>query len=52
MLMLNVRYLIDGISQINNEYIVFNINSAESPLLIQGKGDSSYLYLVMPMRGV
>lgn len=48
----NVKYLIDGISQISNEYIIFNLNNSESPLLIQGKGNNSYLYLVMPMRGV
>ncbi len=48
----NIKYLLDGILQINQEYIVFNLNGAESPLLIQGKGESSYLYLVMPMRGV
>lgn len=48
----NVKYLIDGISQINQEYIVFNLNGAESALLIHGKSDNSYIYLVMPMRGV
>ncbi|KKT29722.1 DNA polymerase III subunit beta [Candidatus Giovannonibacteria bacterium RIFCSPLOWO2_12_FULL_44_25] len=47
----NWRYLLDGISQIDNEYIEFNLNTPESPLLIKGKGDASYLYLVMPMRG-
>ena len=48
----NWRYLLDGISQINNEYVEFNMNSDQSPLLIKGKGDASYIYLVMPMRGV
>lgn len=48
----NWKYLLDGISQINNEYVEFDLNTAESPLLIKGKGDASYLYLVMPMRGV
>ena len=48
----NWKYLLDGISQINNEYVEFNMNSDQSPLLIKGKGDASYLYLVMPMRGV
>ena len=48
----NWKYLLDGISQINNEYVEFNINSDQSPLLIKGRGDASYLYLVMPMRGM
>lgn len=48
----NWKYLLDGISQINSEYIEFDLNNSESPLLIKGKGDASYFYLVMPMRGV
>lgn len=48
----NWKYLLDGISQINNEYVEFNLNNDQSPLLVKGKGDASYLYLVMPMRGV
>lgn len=48
----NVRYLLDGIMQIKQEYIIFNLNNKESPLLIKGKGDNSCFYLIMPMRGV
>lgn len=48
----NWKYVWDGISQINNEYILLNTNSSQSPLLICGKGDTSYSYLVMPMRGI
>ena len=47
----NLRYLSDGILQINHEYIVFSINGDSSPLLMKGKGDASYTYLLMPMRG-
>lgn len=47
----NERYLSDGISQINSEYIEFDLNTQDSPLLIKGKGDNSYFYLLMPMRG-
>lgn len=48
----NWKYIFDGVSQINQEHVVFDLNNSESPLLIHGKGDSSYIYLVMPMRGV
>lgn len=48
----NWRYLLDGVSQIKSDYISFEINSPQTPLLIKGKGDNSYLYLVMPMRDV
>ena len=52
MIKFNWRYILDGVSQINQEYVVFDLNNSESPLLIHGKGDGSYVYLVMPMRGV
>lgn len=48
----NWRYLTDGVSQISGEYIEFGLNNDQSPMLIKGKGDNSYIYLVMPMRGV
>ncbi len=47
----NWKYLFDGMSQIPSEYISFNLNGEDSPLLIKGKGDNLYLYLAMPMRG-
>ena len=48
----NWRYLIDGVQQIDSEYIVLGMNGEQSPLLIKGKGDTSYFYLAMPMRGI
>lgn len=48
----NWKYLFDGISQIKSEYISLGLNSDQSPLVLRGKGDGSFLYLVMPLRGV
>ncbi len=48
----NWRYLLDGIIQVPNDYIVLSFNGEQSPLMIKGKGDNSYLYLAMPMRGI
>lgn len=48
----NWRYLLDGVSQVQSEYVVLNLSGDQSPLVIKGKGDTSYLYLVMPMRGI
>ena len=48
----NWHYLLDGILQISSEYIVFGFNGEQSPLLLKPKGDSSYIYLIMPMRGL
>jgi len=48
----NLRYIMDGVSQINQEYISFNLNGADLPMLVKGKNDASYSYIVMPMRGI
>lgn len=47
----NWKYLLDGVSVIDNEYISLQSNNDQSPLFIKGKGDSSYFYIAMPMRG-
>jgi len=48
----NWRYLFDGISQIKSEHITLGLNGDQAPLVVRGKGDGSFLYLVMPLRGV
>lgn len=46
----NYKYLIEGINQLESEKIILNFTSKEKPLLIRPLEDSSYLYLVMPIR--
>ncbi len=46
----NWRFLIDGLNQIKNKDFVFTINKDEGPAVLRPKGDSSYLYLLMPLR--
>lgn len=48
----NWKYLFDGISQIKSEHIALGLNSDQAPLVLRGKGDGSFLYLIMPLRGV
>jgi len=48
----NWRYLGDGINQLRSEYILFSLSGDQTPLLIKDKSDSSFLYLIMPMRGI
>lgn len=48
----NWRYLFDGVSQIKSEHIMMGLNGDQAPLVLRGKGDGSFLYLVMPLRGV
>jgi len=48
----NWRYISDGVNFIQSDYIIFGFNGDQSPLSIKGKGDNSYIYLAMPMRGI
>jgi len=48
----NWRYLLDGVSQIKSEYLNIGLNGDSLPMVVKGKGDSSFLYLIMPMRGI
>lgn len=48
----NYRYLLDGVEAADGENVVLNINGVSGPTLIQNPSDSSYLYLLMPIRSV
>ncbi|MEK7559733.1 MAG: DNA polymerase III subunit beta [Patescibacteria group bacterium] len=48
----NWKYLFDGVSGIKSEYLNLGLNGDNLPMIIKGKGDNSFLYLIMPMRGV
>ena len=46
----NSRYLIDIISQIENELIVINLKDPGSPVLIKDFSDKNSFHVVMPMK--
>src|ERR671912_1416712 len=50
----NPNYLLDGVSAIDTEKVVFKLNEALKPGLIvpgeDGEGEPDFLYLIMPMR--
>ena len=46
----NSRYLIDIISQIENELITINLKDAGSPVLIKDLSDKDSFHVVMPMK--
>ena len=48
-ILLNHKYTLDGLQQIDNE-VVFNVNSPDSPCLIQEKNKNDYIYIIMPIR--
>lgn len=49
-IILNHRYLLDGMSHLEGEEIVIHMNSIDAPCLLRSKDDKDYLYLVMPIR--
>lgn len=49
-ILLNHRYVLDGLQNIPSEEAEFRVNSGEAPCLFQAKGNNDYLYIVMPIR--
>lgn len=45
----NQKYILDCFSAIKHESVVFRFSGAGRPLVIQGVGDNSFMYLVMPL---
>jgi DNA polymerase-3 subunit beta len=46
----NARYLIDIASQFGSERAVFKMSDPSAPTVLQEEGDTSALYVLMPMR--
>lgn len=47
---INHRYLVDSFQSINTDSVVLSFNGSNKAILVQGMGDKSFLYLVMPMN--
>ncbi len=48
--LLNNRYVLDGLNNFNTSETSLKINNGDSACLFAPKGDESYLYIVMPIR--
>ena len=46
----NYRFLVDGLSNIKNSKVVFDLNGEEGPAVLRPEGDQNYLYVVMPIK--
>lgn len=46
----NWRYLVDGVSNITGNTAVFNFIDEQKPCLVKSLEDTSFLYIVMPIR--
>lgn len=47
---LNYRYLLDGLSHIPTEDISFTMSDAASPCVFSGAGEKGYVYVIMPIK--
>jgi DNA polymerase-3 subunit beta len=45
----NQKYILDCFQAIKHESVVFRFSGAGRPLVVQGVGDNSFVYLVMPL---
>ncbi|KKP42901.1 MAG: polymerase III subunit beta protein [Parcubacteria group bacterium GW2011_GWA1_33_6] len=48
----NYRYLIEGLSNIKSSEVAFNISKEEGPCILKPVGDSSYVYVAMPIKSI
>jgi len=46
----NYRYVLDGLSVIDNDEILFGITSEAAPGIFRGTEDDSYVYIIMPIQ--
>ncbi len=49
-IVLNYKYLLDGLQNIDAEQIIIQINNSNSPCLIKPDSSQNYIYVVMPIR--
>lgn len=49
-ILLNHRYVLDGLQNISTEEAEFRVNSADAPCMFVPKGEDNYIYIVMPIR--
>lgn len=49
-IILNYRYLLDGLSNIKDGEVKISLIGSDSPCLLRPAGDESYLYIIMPIK--
>lgn len=49
-IVLNYRYLLDGLNNINSERVVLEIIDSNTPCLLKAEGEENYLYIIMPIK--
>lgn len=49
-IVLNYRYLLDGLQNISSNNVVLEINNSNSPCVIKPNDDDNYIYIIMPIK--
>jgi len=49
-ILLNTRYVLDGLNNFNTAQTEIKIVSGDSPCILEPVGDKNYIYIVMPIR--
>ncbi|MCD4761635.1 DNA polymerase III subunit beta [bacterium] len=49
-IVVNYRYLLDGINTIKSEYVEATIINSSTPMILKSEKDDSYLYIIMPIK--
>lgn len=49
-IVVNFRYLLDCLNNINSEKIVIELSDSNTPCIIKPEKDDSYLYIIMPIK--
>ncbi len=49
-IIINYRYLLDGLNNLDGDYIIINLLDEQTPCLLKNKNKEEYLYIIMPIR--
>ncbi len=49
-IVLNYKYLLDGLNSLDSEEIIMEIVDSNTPFLLKNKGDDNYIYIIMPIK--
>ena len=48
----NWRFLSEGLSNIKSQEVIFELNGSEGPSILKPVGDTSYFYILMPIKSL
>ncbi len=49
-IVLNYRYLLDGLQNINSENVLIELNNNNNPLVVKSDVSEDYVYIIMPIK--